>query len=333
MATLLAERTVVISCSSCRHVNRPDVRFCVRCGAKLSRRCAVCGADAAPGERFCGDCGQALHTAPEPSTPGAAPYPLRQGRYEDAVMRRAPALSAVDGPEPDTIRAVSDEDRQGHGTNRPDMCSAPRHAAPDGTVTLLFTDIEDSAVLTEQLGDRRWLGLLRAHNTIVRREIAAHGGYEVKAQGDGFMVAFGSAHRALHCAIAIQRAMARLAQQSPPPLRGGEEPRPHHAPVPHAVREGAARSDNDEEVPWLRVRIGLHTGEMIRESNDFFGRNVVLAARIAAQARGGEILVSALLRDLTTCFGEFSFDEERVIALKGLSGLHRVFRVRESPAC
>jgi class 3 adenylate cyclase len=70
---------------------------------------------------------------------------------------------------------------------RPDLAGA---TAPDGTVTILFTDIEDSTALNERLGDRRWLEVLRAHNQVVRRCIGEHGGYEVKSQGDGFMIAY-----------------------------------------------------------------------------------------------------------------------------------------------
>ena len=65
-----------------------------------------------------------------------------------------------------------------------------RASAPDGTVTLLFSDIEGSSRLTERLGDDRWMELLGIHNTIVRAQLDEHGGYEVKSQGDGFMVAF-----------------------------------------------------------------------------------------------------------------------------------------------
>jgi class 3 adenylate cyclase len=172
----------------------------------------------------------------------------------------------------------------------------PPDAAPDGTVTLMFTDIEGSAALTDQLGDARWLELLRAHNALIRREVTAHCGYEVKAQGDGFMVAFSSARRALLCAIAIQRAVARYSAE--------------HPATP------------------LRVRIGLHTGEAIREAEDFFGKHVVLAARIAAQAQGGQILVSALLKALTESAGEFTFDEGHTVAVKGLAGEHTVFGVQ-----
>ncbi len=175
---------------------------------------------------------------------------------------------------------------------RPDLSSA---AAPDGTVTIMFSDIEDSTAMTERLGDIRWMEVLREHNRIVREEVAAHDGFEVKSQGDGFMVAFASASRAVECAVAVQRAFAAAAEETP------------------------------EEA--VRVRIGLHTGEAIRERDDFFGRNVILAARIAAQARGGEVLVSSLLKELTEAEAAVRFGEPRELSLKGLSGTYRVHAV------
>ncbi len=113
--------------------------------------------------------------------------------------------------------------------------------------------------------------------------------------GDGFMLAFSSARRALHCAIAIQGALAAYNDQHP------EEP--------------------------IRVRIGLHTGEAIREAEDFFGRNVILASRIANQAQGGEILVSSLLKELTQSTGDIQFGEAREVEMKGLAGVTRVYQV------
>ena len=73
------------------------------------------------------------------------------------------------------------------------------------------------------------------------------------------------------------------------------------------------------------MRIGLHTGEAIKEDDDFFGKNVVLAARVANEAQGSQILVSSVLKELTESAGEFNFDEGREAQLKGLSGMHRVF--------
>jgi class 3 adenylate cyclase len=209
-----------------------------------------------------------------------------------ALVEKALALKlraqGVDTTSPQTsIDAVLESV---HG-ERPDLRP---HAAPDGTVTIMFTDIESSTALAQRLGDRRWLELLREHNAIVRKRVAAHEGFEVKAEGDGFMLAFQSARRALRCAVDIQRAFAE-------------------------------RNEPAEEV--IRVRIGLHTGEALKEGEDFFGKNVILAARIAGQAQGGEILVSSLLRELTESAGDIQFGEGREVELKGLAGSHRVFQV------
>src|SRR5262245_8959122 len=168
--------------------------------------------------------------------------------------------------------------------------------APDGIVTLLFTDIAASTPLAEQLGDLRWFALLREHNAIVREQIARFGGFEVKTIGDAFMVAFGSARRGVLCAIGIQEAISRYSAQHP-----------------------------DQAV---RVRIGLHAGEPVREGNDFHGKSVVLASRVAGTASGGEILVSALMRELTETAGDIRFDAAREVLLKGLAGTHRVYPVR-----
>jgi len=169
-----------------------------------------------------------------------------------------------------------------------------RHASPDGTVTILFSDIEGSTTITERLGDQRWLELLREHNAIVREQVVTHEGFEVKSEGDGFMLAFQSARRALQCAADIQRAFVQ-------------------------------RNESTDEP--IRVRIGLHTGEAIKEADDFYGKAVILAARIAGQAQGGEILVSSLLKELTESASDIAFGEGREVELKGLSGRHRVFPV------
>jgi class 3 adenylate cyclase len=163
--------------------------------------------------------------------------------------------------------------------------SGLRSTPIDGTVTVLFTDVEDFTGLSEHLGDIEASHLLREHQALVRREVDAHGGVEVTCQGDGFMVAFDGARRALRAAVAIQRAVE---------VEGG----------------------------GMRVRMGLHTGEAIREDEDLFGRTVIVAARIAAAASGGEILVSSMLRQLSDGSGEFAFGPSRPEALKGLPGVH-----------
>jgi class 3 adenylate cyclase len=76
----------------------------------------------------------------------------------------------------------------------------------------------------------------------------------------------------------------------------------------------------------IRVRMGLHVGETINESADFFGKAVILAARIGALARGGEIVVSSMVRDMTESAGDLRFSEVQEVQLKGLAGTHRVYR-------
>ena len=144
-----------------------------------------------------------------------------------------------------SIDAVADE--------RPDASgrTSRTHAAPDGTVTIMFSDIEDSTVLTERLGDQAWQELLRKHNALIREQLKAHDGYEVKTMGDGFMVAFQSAKKGLDCAIAIQRAF-----------------------------DGHNAADGEH----VKVRIGLHAGEAIKDGDDFYGKNVILASRVAGKA-------------------------------------------------
>jgi class 3 adenylate cyclase len=165
----------------------------------------------------------------------------------------------------------------------------------EGTITILFSDIEDSSSLYEKLGDLRAHDLIRVHNEIVRQQIAAHRGIEVKAFGDSFMVAFPSARRAALCAIATQRSFAAYSEGHP------DQP--------------------------LRIRMGLHVGEAINESADYFGKAVILAARIAALARGGQILVSSTFHDLTASAGDLRFASIGEKQLKGLTGAHQIFEV------
>jgi class 3 adenylate cyclase len=159
---------------------------------------------------------------------------------------------------------------------------------PEGTVTILFSDIN------ERLGDGPARDILLEHNRIVRSHVERCGGHEVKFQGDGFMVAFAGAGKALGCAIDLQQALDEW-------------------------------SSSDAAEP-LRVRIGLHTGEVVREDQDFLGRTVNVASRIADQAKGGEVLVSSLLKELATGTG-YRFGEPREAVLKGLTGTFTLYPV------
>jgi class 3 adenylate cyclase len=170
-----------------------------------------------------------------------------------------------------------------------------RHAAPDGTVTLMFSDMENFSGMTARLGDIAAQKIIGEHNRIVREQLAAHGGHEVYVQGDGFLLAFGSARRALHCAIAMHQTFAAYSEAHP------EQP--------------------------IRVRIGVHTGEAIPEPDGFFGKTVILASRIAAQAEAGELLVSALVKELTESAGDLHFGPGRDTTLKGLPGTYTLYPV------
>jgi eukaryotic-like serine/threonine-protein kinase len=218
--------------------------------------------------------------------------PIFQELGMKALLERALALKlkaqGIDISSPQTsIEAVA----ASVYADKPDLRN---HAAPDGTVTIMFSDIEGSTVLTERLGDQRWQEVLREHNGLIREQLRAHDGFEVKTMGDGFMVAFQSAKKGLDCAIGIQCAFAERNERAEQPIR---------------------------------VRIGLHTGEAIREADDFFGKHVVLASRVADAASGGEILVSSVLKELTESAGDVRFGEACKVELKGLRGKHRLFQV------
>jgi class 3 adenylate cyclase len=164
-------------------------------------------------------------------------------------------------------------------------------------ITILFTDIVDSTTLVERLGDRGWVAVLRAHNAIVRKHAEHHGGVEVKATGDGFMLAFSRPRSAVACAAAIQRAITEQSR-----------------------RHGGAQ---------LRLRVGIHTGTAIEVEGDLHGRDVVVAARLCAAAAGGEILASAAtVRRLAR---PARFGCARQLTLKGLSGSRVVHSVLWRP--
>lgn len=175
-----------------------------------------------------------------------------------------------------------------------------RLAARDGTVTIFFSDIEDSTALNEQLGDRAWMKVLGAHDKIVRSRVENNDGTIVKSQGDGFMVAFEGPDEALSCAIEIQRAFAA----------------------------GTRRLRNTP----IRVRIGIHVGEAVAKDGDYFGRNVAFAARVAGEAQGGEILVSSEVAEAVEDGDEIAFVSPRDVELKGLPGEHRLLAVEWEPA-
>lgn len=178
---------------------------------------------------------------------------------------------------------------------RPDLA----RVTPDGRVVILFSDIEESTALNERIGDRAWVKLISSHDKMVSDLVQRRSGHVVKSQGDGFMIAFARAEEAVWCGIDLQ----------------------------HALRRDAKRKRREE----IRVRIGIHMGRSVRRGDDLFGRNVAMAARVAAQAVGGQILVSQPVRDALSDSDGIRFDDGRNVELKGFSGTYRLFAV-EAPA-
>jgi len=164
---------------------------------------------------------------------------------------------------------------------------------------ILFTDVEAHTGMMTRLGDEGGRQVLREHERVTREALREHGGSEVKSMGDGFMASFTSAQRALECAIALQRRFGRMANR-------------------------------DAELPVdFRVRIGLNAGEPIEEDDDLFGASVIAASRIAAQARGGEIYVADVVRQLVTGKG-FLFSDRGEVGLRGLDDPVRLWELRWS---
>jgi class 3 adenylate cyclase len=193
-----------------------------------------------------------------------------------------------------SITASIDAVAAGVSIERPDL---RRHAASDGTVTVLFSDIEGYTELNERLGDARTQDLLRAHGALVREAVDAWRGTVVKSQGDGYMLVFGQPVDGLGCAVALQRAM-------------------------HGHEFG-------DDAGAVRMRIGLHAGAVIREGDDFFGRTVILAARIASEAGGGEILLSDALTEIASDGARYGGKPgpSRQVELKGFRTAHAVHRL------
>jgi class 3 adenylate cyclase len=169
-------------------------------------------------------------------------------------------------------------------------------ALPSGTVTMLFTDIEGSTRLLEHLGER-YANALTEHHRIVRAAVAAHGGQELRTEGDAFFVVFTRAGDAVRAAVAAQRELAACAWPG-----------------------GVA----------VRVRMGLHTGEPRVAGDDYVGMDVHRAARICSAAHGGQVVVSEateriLAGEPVEGVGLQGLGEHR---LKDLSDPLRLYQVR-----
>ena len=153
--------------------------------------------------------------------------------------------------------------------------------------TVLFTDIVDSTATLARIGDAAWRRVLLEHNARLRRTLDEHRGREVTTTGDGFVALFDAPARAVRCARAIAPAVADLD---------------------------------------LRIRAGLHTGEVEVIAGNPRGLAVHTAARIAALAGPNEVLVSGTTHDLVEGSG-LEFEDRGAQELKGIAGPRRIFAV------
>ena len=151
--------------------------------------------------------------------------------------------------------------------------------------TVLFTDIVDSTAQAAALGDQAWRARLESHDAIVRRELARFAGREVNTTGDGFVAAFDSPTQAVRCARSLVDASADA---------------------------------------QIGVRAGIHTGECERRGDDLAGLAVHIAARVAAAAGPGEVMVSRTVRDLIGGSG-LRFDDRGEHELKGVPDRWQLF--------
>lgn len=164
---------------------------------------------------------------------------------------------------------------------------APR--TQDGMVTILFSDVEASTVLMEEMGQQAAHAAVGVELERQERAVQRHGGNAVKRLGDGMMAAFPAARAALLCAIQIQS----------DPVQGATVP----------------------------VRIGMHTGQVIADGDDYFGKTVAMAARLTARARGGEIVLTDGLRSLLDPPEGWRFGPPQRVRLKGFPGWQRIVKV------
>jgi class 3 adenylate cyclase len=170
-----------------------------------------------------------------------------------------------------------------------EFLTGARHAPePDRVLsTVLFTDIVGSTERAAALGDSDWRALLERHDALVRRELDAHRGREVKSTGDGFLATFDGPARGIRCAQGIAEGVRPLG---------------------------------------IEVRAGLHTGECEVLGDDVGGIAVHTGARVSAKAGAGEVLVSQTVKDLVAGSG-IEFDDRGEHELKGVPGDWRLFAV------
>jgi DNA-binding NarL/FixJ family response regulator/class 3 adenylate cyclase len=166
-------------------------------------------------------------------------------------------------------------------------------ALPTGVVTFLFTDVEDSTGLLQRLGDR-YRSVIADHRRLVRAVVEETGGMEVDARADEFCIVFEEPGKAADAAIKSQRAHA-------------EHPWPDDGP--------------------LKVRMGLHTGEVALEEGDYVGLDLHRAARICSVGHGGQVLLSEATQRLVADAIEANLKDLGEHPLKGIDRPERIFQL------
>jgi class 3 adenylate cyclase len=178
----------------------------------------------------------------------------------------------------------------------PDFTALP---ADPGTLTVVFSDIEEPRRRAAQVGPSRWTTILETQNAIVRRLISRYDGLEINASGGGFAIGFLNPLQALSFAVDVQRALHALARSRP--------------------------------ADTVRLRAGAHTAELVVDDDgDVVGRPMVIASLVANAARGGEILVTGIVRELLEPRGDVQFGAARLVALRGCRD-HLVHPVQWAP--
>jgi class 3 adenylate cyclase len=208
------------------------------------------------------------------------------------MAERIPGARLAELPGDDHLPFFGDQDAV-VGLTQEFLTGTMPAADPDRVLaTVLFTDIVDSTGLAAELGDRRWHRVLVDHQELVRGQLARFRGREVKTTGDGFLASFDGPARAIRAAAAIR---AGLRDQG------------------------------------LRVRAGLHTGEVELLGGDIGGIAVHIAARVLAQAGAGEIVCSRTVKDLVAGSG-FAFADHGTHRLKGVPDSWQLYAVEPAAA-